>query len=98
MSGNDSLSAGCLQAEIHQVSAANAALAADNMQMKHELQQSVSQQKELALSRQVTLTPVTFSVFAAMLGYSWISCISEAACICEAADCKETPANVCILV
>lgn len=98
MSGNDSLSAGCLQAEIHQVSAANAALAADNMQMKHELQQSVSQQKELALSRQVTLTPITFSVFAAMLGYSWISCISEAAYICETADCKETPANVCILV
>ncbi len=47
------LSAGCLQSELHQLSAANTALAAENMQMKHEMELTVSLQKELALSKQV---------------------------------------------
>ncbi|DBA85128.1 TPA: hypothetical protein ACH3X2_005848 [Trebouxia sp. C0005] len=44
---------GSLQAELHQLSANNIALAAENMQMKHEMEQTVSLQKELALSKQV---------------------------------------------
>ncbi|KAL0042160.1 hypothetical protein WJX77_004929 [Trebouxia sp. C0004] len=44
---------GSLQAELHQLSGHNIALAAENMQMKHEMEQTVSLQKELALSKQV---------------------------------------------
>jgi len=48
--------AGSLQAELHQLSGHNIALAAENMQMKHEMEQTVSLQKELALSKQVWLS------------------------------------------
>lgn len=47
------LCAGCLQAEAHQLSRANAALTAENMQMKHELQQAHSTQQQLIASKQV---------------------------------------------
>ncbi|KAL0041495.1 hypothetical protein WJX79_005335 [Trebouxia sp. C0005] len=47
------IATGSLQAELHQLSANNIALAAENMQMKHEMEQTVSLQKELALSKQV---------------------------------------------
>lgn len=45
--------AGCLQAEVHQLSRVNAAVTAENMQMKHELQQAHSTQQELVVSKQV---------------------------------------------
>lgn len=48
--------AGSLQAELHQLSGHNIGLAAENMQMKHEMEQTVSLQKELALSKQVWLS------------------------------------------
>lgn len=47
------LCAGCLQAEVHQLSRANAALTAENMQMKHELQQAHSTQQQLIANKQV---------------------------------------------
>lgn len=50
------IAAGSLQAELHQLSGHNIALAAENMQMKHEMEQTVSLQKELALSKQVWLS------------------------------------------
>lgn len=54
--------AGGLQAELHQLSGHNIALAAENMQMKHEMEQTVSLQKELALSKQVWLTPAAVTL------------------------------------
>ena len=44
---------GCLQAEVHQLSRLNAGLSAENMQMKHELQQARSTQQQLVASKQV---------------------------------------------
>ncbi len=56
------IAAGRLQAELHQLSGHNIALAAENMQMKHEMEQTVSLQKELALSKQVLLTPAAVTL------------------------------------
>ena len=42
-----------LQAELHQVTTANTALAAENMQIKHEMRHTVSAQMQLELSKQV---------------------------------------------
>ena len=51
------MSAGCLQTELHHLSGAHTALAAENMQMQHEMEHTVSLQRELALSRQVSANP-----------------------------------------
>ena len=49
------VSADSLQAELHQVTMANTVLAAENMQIKHEMQHTVSAQMHLELSKQVCL-------------------------------------------
>ncbi|KAL3160912.1 hypothetical protein ABBQ38_009304 [Trebouxia sp. C0009 RCD-2024] len=46
----------CLLAEVHQLSRVNTALAAESMQMKHELQQAHSAQQELAVKQQAKST------------------------------------------
>ena len=49
----DILCADSLQAELHHVVTDNTALAAANMQIRHEMQHTVSAQMQLELSKQV---------------------------------------------